>query len=271
LEVLYPLESEDGQGESRSASLDEMYRPIIQSDYVPSLCEAMCELMKRLKSKDIAALIMPPTDPHKLPKCDTTEINPLEDTDEIVPPGHVQTSLLNALASLCYLMKIPSGMQILTQHNQAILNVLLPMFQKFNVCTERIAGPDRLDYFALALELVGHCHSQLDRVLPSAIAIPAYVAMWLTKNEVDKSRGDEELTARNHVVTLRNGETVETETSPFVLSYYNYVTDMEEKFGSAEVQRTVEDTCNKELSNFHERAKAKALQLQRVMQPTSSS
>ena len=117
MEVLGPANEDHGISEKERKEVEslmtEKFRPFCESEFVPSLCEGLNELLKDSRSLSRRLSINPPTDPRKLPQCGTTGNGPDECDYDVAPPGHVQSAVLNGIGSLAYLQKFQSGKDVL--------------------------------------------------------------------------------------------------------------------------------------------------------------
>jgi len=99
--------------------LTKNYESFCETEFVPSLCEGLKELLKTPKPANTARKLTSTRERPAGPSssgCQTDDhyIN-ADEIDIPVPEGHVQQAILNGLASLAVLQKAPNGQDALSK------------------------------------------------------------------------------------------------------------------------------------------------------------
>jgi hypothetical protein len=259
MEVLsMPHESEDPTDEGKiksESALTESFKPFYTSDFVPSLCEGLNELLKDNRASDPNTSTFPrqrPTDSAQGTRsAGGTGTRPDFNDDIVIPLGHVQNAILNGIASLSYLQKFEAGKDVLKRNSPQIQQVLVVLLRKFELYTELVNDPEVLDYYAITIDLLSLVHIQRDQLDSDALLIPASTTICLIEKE--KKRKNE-----THLVTVgKEDNSVEIElqssqVSPFSLVFYNYLMALEEKFGQSKIHDSMIAGGKQKYKKFYE-------------------
>jgi hypothetical protein len=116
----------------------------------------------------------------------------LDDLEQPIPEGHIQTAVLNGLSSLVYLHKTPNGKQAIRDNHNSVFGSLLNLLKKFALITTPdhssntiVDRSNTLDYFALGLNLLAFCHKQQDCLSQEGLKVPLVIAAQLMTDEDD--------------------------------------------------------------------------------------
>lgn len=100
--------------------LTKNYEPFCQSEFVPSVCEALKELMKNPKPANSRPKLTSTREKLPVPSssnsCPTDDHCPTADDMDIpIPEGHVQQAILKGISTLALLQKAPNGQEVLSK------------------------------------------------------------------------------------------------------------------------------------------------------------
>lgn len=98
--------------------LAKNFEPFCESEFVPSLCEALKELMKNPKPPNIQSKLTSTREAQAGPSsgCPTEDHCPTADEIDIpIPEGHVQQAILKGISALALLQKAPNGQDALSK------------------------------------------------------------------------------------------------------------------------------------------------------------
>lgn len=114
---------DNASGENKAAKqqrhrLTEIYKPFCESEFVPSLCEGLKELMKNPKPantrRKLTSTREKPAGPSSSFGCQTDDHCPNADEIDIpIPEGHVQRAILKGLSTMSLLQKASNGQEAL--------------------------------------------------------------------------------------------------------------------------------------------------------------
>ncbi|CAL8092622.1 unnamed protein product [Orchesella dallaii] len=218
--------------EEKLAQLTKNYGSFCETEFVPSLCEGLKELLKTPKSPNTAGRKLTstrerPAGPSAGCQTDDHYLN-ADEIDIPIPEGHVQQAVLNGLASLAVLQKAPNGQEVLRRHAEQVIEFLLELYPKFTVCTEAISRSNSLEYFALSLHLLGFCHTKITRINSEAIVRPVTTASKLMLEEERDKETD-------MVIRVQLKDGVEFDSVTYIaLVAHEYLASLAEKFGPEE-------------------------------------